>query len=280
MKRLISLGSIAVILAIAAFPVAADVLVVGPGQTYTVIEDAIGAANPYDTILVLPGTYNDPDDDDIVIPPGKDGLTIISTEVATRGENTIVDGFSIGFPPSNGPSFVTIAGFKIVGGGDNGVCIESAGDYATLAFNQILDCGYDGIRIAGGGNFDNNVHHNILNCSAGGCFSSRNAIQLEDSGSGNHNIHQNVIIGTWNHGINVASNNNIIHQNEINGPDGRVLRVSGDYNFLHHNVGCGGVQIASSADETKLQHNDYFSLLDQSSTTVEKKNDEISTCPL
>ena len=260
-----------------AVPAAADVLIVGSGQAYTTIQSAVDAADPYDTIIVLPGNY----DEDVNIRPNKDGLTIISTEVSSLGENTTVKAFSLLFAPTNGADFVTIAGFKIgPGGDDNGVCIESSGDYATFAHNHILNCNYDGIRINGGGNFDNNVHHNLIECWSGSCNANRNAIQLEDSASGDHNLHHNFIDGYWRNGINVGADNTLVHQNDIANATNRAIRVGGDYNFLHHNIACGSVQIASSAAETKFQHNDYMDpLLDQSTSTAMKKNEEITDCP-
>jgi hypothetical protein len=253
------------------------VLVVGSGQTYTTIQSAVNAANPNDTIMVLPGNYNE----DVNIFPNKDGLTIISTEVSSLGENTTVKAFSLLFAPTNGADFVTIAGFKIgPGGDDNGVCIESSGDYATFAHNHILNCNYDGIRVNRSGNTYNNIHHNLIECFSGGCSQSRSGIELEGPGSGNHNVHHNFIDGTWNNGINVGSDNTLVHQNEIANASNKVIRVSGDYNFVHHNVACGSVQIATGAEETKLQHNDYLALLDQGTDTKNKKNEVITGCPL
>ena len=88
------------------------------------------------------------------------------------------------------------------------------------------------------------------------------------------------IDGYWRIGINVGADNTLVHQNDIAHATNRAIRVGGDYNFLHHNIACGSVQIASSAAETKFQHNDYMDpLLDQSTSTAMKKNEEIAVCP-
>jgi uncharacterized protein YdeI (BOF family) len=64
-RKAIWIFSIAAIGAICAFVLtpgianAADIIFVGPGETYTTIRSAVTAANPLDTIIVRDGTYTE-----------------------------------------------------------------------------------------------------------------------------------------------------------------------------------------------------------------------------
>jgi uncharacterized protein YceK len=92
----------------------AQTIPVGPGQTYTTIQSGIDAANPGDTVLVSPGTYNENIDF-----KGK-AITVTSSGGAA---STIIDG---GNKPgvatvifANGETNASIiSGFTIRGGGD------------------------------------------------------------------------------------------------------------------------------------------------------------------
>lgn len=278
MKTRLLVQLFAIALVLVTVPAIADVLLVGSGHPYATIQGAVDAAGPYDMILVFPGDY----DEDVNIRPNKEGLVIMSTEPSNYGDNTTVKAFSLLFPAAGGPDYVTIVGFKVgPGGDDNGVCIESSGDYATFAFNHLYNCNYDGIRVDNGGNYGNNIHHNLFTCGSGaGCFQSRNGVELEGNGSAGHNVHHNFFDGQWRYGINVGSDNTIVHQNEIGYVYLRGIRVNGDDGFLHHNLSCTDLQVTSNADNTKVQHNLYFDLLDQSATTELKKNEILTECPI
>lgn len=73
-------------------------LTVGPGEMYTTIQEAVDAADPGDTIIVMPGEYTE----DVVIT--KENITLRSSPVqgaALNGtitveeQGVVIDGFEI-----------------------------------------------------------------------------------------------------------------------------------------------------------------------------------------
>lgn len=262
---------------------AAVLYVCHDGGPYTTIQLAVNASGPGDTIIVCPGTYAET----VSISGNRNYLSILSTEIAERGPNTILQGgFVIGFAPNNGPDYVTIKGFTIQGGAsDNGVCISSAGDNATIAFNRAVDCqgpfagGDGGIRL-NQGTFDSTVHHNEIVCDTYAAGFGINAEAQAPLGGGGHTIHHNSVSGCTK-GILVSASNNVIGHNEIdNGPQ-LEIEISGSSNQVLHNTVCGDIQIGSQARSNHLVQNRYTGSLTNNGGNTNKltKNQKIDDCP-
>src|SRR4051812_19739766 len=86
----------------------------------TTLQAAVDAAQPYDTIVVLAGSYNE----DVVVPAGKDGLTLQGAQATAAADDTTkrpAVGHETTLTARAGTalrvesSSVTVTGFSIVG---------------------------------------------------------------------------------------------------------------------------------------------------------------------
>ena len=261
--------------ALTASPVFAAELTVNCNADYPTIQAAVNAANPYDTITVCPGTYNE----SVLIQT--EGLTIRSTEISDRGPNTIVRRFAIGFAPNSGPHSVTIKGFSVTG---SNVCIESSGDYNTIAFNNVNSCNL-GIRV-NAGNVGNNVHHNhVMNTSSGGITIEGYGGCCGSAGPGmNHNVHQNMVYNAGGEGcFYIWASNTEVHQNQASGTcgNGGINAIGSSGLHIHHNEICADIALfnATNAD---VHHNELTGRItnENSDDNLKKNKEELSTCPV
>lgn len=260
-------------LSLFAVPAFAATLTVGCGGDYSSIQAAVNAANPYDTITVCPGYYNE----SVLIQ--KEGLTIQSTEVSTRGPNTRVNRFAIGFAPNFGPHSVTIQGFSV--GPYYGVCIESSGDYSTIAFNHVSGCGGYAALIVNAGNVYNNVHHNLVegNSLAGIVIEGNSCCEPGRW----HNVHQNMIVNNSGEGcLFVWAEDTEVHQNQIGGTCGNGgINANGSESLhVHHNEICASIALWG-AEYAYVHHNLLTGYItnENSDDTLKKNREGLSSCP-
>jgi hypothetical protein len=264
--------------------------------SYNEIQDAVDAANPYDTIIVCPkpwgGCYAP-----VGIFDNRDGLTIESTEIPDCGPNTCVASFTIGFAShSDHPEHVTIKGFNVTPCKANGVGIEISTDYNTIAFNHVHGChetegpGSGGEIRVNRGNDGNNIHHNLVDdCSFEGDAwnpqSSTSGIYAEEDGGANQNIHQNCVEGCLENGIWLGSNYSEVHQNQILDYILRGIRISGDGNQVHHNDVCDGTHDSINLDNHTYNNYIHHNILTgkvTGSTAHDRirMNDTYADCPI
>jgi hypothetical protein len=264
-------------LSLIAAPAFAATLTVGCGGDYASIQAAVSAANPYDTITVCPGDYNE----SVLIQT--EGLTIQSTEVSERGPNTSVNRFAIGFAPNFGPHSVTILGFNV--DGPAGVCIESSGDYSTIAFNRVSGCTGDAAVRVNAGNVYNNVHHNLVEDN------SKAGIVIEGNSGCEpgrwHNVHQNMIVNNATSGsgegcLYVWADDTEVHQNQIGGVCGNGGINANGSESLHifQNEVCSSIELWG-ADYAYVHHNLLTGSInnENSDDTLRKNRENLSSCP-
>ena len=104
-----------------------DTLTVGPNHDFSTIQAAVNAANPYDDIVVYPGTY------DYFSFSGIDHLDIwafsnYSATIDGDTETIVVD--------MDDADYSTLTGFNITGTGDYGINCEDT-EYAEVRYNDI-----------------------------------------------------------------------------------------------------------------------------------------------
>ena len=110
-----------------AIPAFADIIYVGPAETYTAIQQGIDAAKSGDTVVVRDGTY-----------PG--GITLHGKEITVRSENgprnCIIDGMQSGSGVTFQSSNAKLEGFTI----QNGVADKGGGIYLYNSSPTITNC--------------------------------------------------------------------------------------------------------------------------------------------
>jgi parallel beta-helix repeat protein len=176
--------------------VEAATLIVGPGQTYTKIQDAINNANPGDTIYVWAGTYNE----NLIV-----NKTV--TLIGNGSTKTIIEGGYNGKVIKISSNWVNVTGFNIRFG-NGGIYISS--NNVTISNSNInFHNGKSGV-IGTGIYLDSNSGTNIKN----------NIIFYINGGIG----------GTAYAGVGIylyKSNNNTIIDNTINDINGRGGSTAG-----------------------------------------------------
>ena len=196
-------------------------------EDYPTIQEAINAADPGDTILVPPGTYNE----SIII--GKQ-ITLIGE----GKENTVIVGRGVGdviYVSSDG---VKISGFTIKGSGNRYISPFEGGDA--------------GIKLDG-----------VENCVISNCIVTENNLGIFLNSSDNNIIENNTCYLNRKDGIHLRfSNNNIIRGNNCtsNGGHGGIyLNPSSSNNLIENNI-CNfnadhGIKLQGSSNNNILRNN-------------------------
>jgi parallel beta-helix repeat protein len=221
-----------------------------------------GTAQPYDTIIVCPGTYSE----NVLVDfsGNTEGVTITSTDVHNPDQTVLDGGFSIV------SDYVTIKGFKIINGNPQGIGVEISGDYATVAFNHITQC-FGAIRI----NQTPGVFASSFNTIAHNKINDNQAWGINVQGTDNV-IHHNDVFDTiedLNYGgillANISYNGNIHHNNTyINLTYG--IKVEGDNYNIHQNHVCDKIFLQFTADNIFLHQNEAV-IEDNGATNVKDK---------
>jgi hypothetical protein len=239
---------------------------VNTGMTEADIDNAIGNANPGDTILFAPGTYNF----DNSITPVTDNLTIEGSGASSTIIRTNNDVFFIMFAVQN----LIIKGFTITSTvGDNGIYCGSLLSGTTTGVisdniinNNEIDNNNYGIYLGGACSFEiknnnitqstapgigvisitaeNNIHDNQIDYNAVGIF-------LADINPNTNNIIiRNNIISNNNNGIFAADSTASIYQNNIhdNVGDGKTLTAGGGIAAIDSSVQIYGNSITHNSD--------------------------------
>jgi len=202
-------------------------------QDYPLIQEAIDAANPGDTIYVASGTYYE----SLVIDKT---LTLIGVDKST----TVIDGNKTDTVVTIEANNVTLIGFTIQNGSGEGILI-SGFNQTTISDNAIILNGFDGICLEN--STDNTIKNNII---------SNNALKIELGGIGLYGSDRNIISnntitfqprGLWAE----SCNNNTIYDNTIlKNNVGVELYLCNNSVFYHNNF----------IDNAYLQVDSYMSL--------------------
>jgi parallel beta-helix repeat protein len=216
----ISLAAILVFTVFAAPASAADYHHVGPGQTYSAIQDAINASNPHDTIIVHDGTYNENLDVNVT------HLTIQSENGSAVTIVQAVDSDDDVFEVIE--DYVNISGFTATGAtGSCGIYLGSGTDHCNISNNNASN-NSDGIHLRDSSN--NRLTGNTANSNGDGIYMRW--------GSDNNTLTNNIAnsngvgIDLWDASNNVLINNTA----NLNRRDGIEVRWGSDNNVLANNT--------------------------------------------
>jgi parallel beta-helix repeat protein len=267
---------------------AADIIFVGPGENYTMIQSAVAVANFSDTIIVRDGTYNENVDVDV------DNLTIRSENGSANCFVTALDKNDHVFSVT--ADWVNISGFTV----QNATGSVKAGIYLTTNHCTISENtasnNYDGIRLAYSSN-NNSLTNNTASNNTYGIelYSSCNNntltgnTALNNSGDGislyykcnNNTLTANTASNNTYSGISLSSSsNNTLTANIANSNSYRhgFYLVSSSNNTLSSNTANSnndlGIYLASSSNNntltgnTALNNNNGIRLDDSSSNTL------------
>ena len=134
---------------------AAHIIFVGPGETYTSIQSAVNVSNPFDTIIVRDGTYNE--NIDVTV----DNVTILSENGSANCFVHALDQNDHVFEVT--ADYVNIRGFKVQDA-VAGIYLDNV-DHCTISENIAVDNGY-GIWLSSSSN--NTLTGNTANSNAHG----------------------------------------------------------------------------------------------------------------
>jgi len=250
--------------------VSATDIFVGPGETYTTIQSAVIAANPFDTIIVRDGTYTENVNVDV------NNLTIRSEN---GSESTIVQATN-----PNDHVFeviadsVTVSGFSVNGATEyrrDGIRLLNV-EHCNLSDNKVTN-NYNGIVL----------EYSSNNTVTGNNVSTNNwiGVFLKGPSSNNNTVTGNNVSNNRN-GILLysSSNDNILTGNTANSNDVDGIRIEESrYNRLTNNTvsnnGYRGIWLRRSPYNTlrsnSMSKNVFFNILMRDSVTLEDWNNDI-----
>jgi parallel beta-helix repeat protein len=183
-----------------------------PRADFTMIQAAVAAASPGDTILVCAGTYLE----HVMI--AKDDLTL---RAKGAPGTVIVDANNTGHGILlSGASGVTVEGFTVRNGHDNDIYLVNANGN-TIRGNTLTAAHHDPIELLGSSNNLVELNLSIDNLAPNAC-----GIFL--AAGSNHNVvrHNTLVNNEW--GIQIgASNDNLIFDNDAVGNRGNGIRNVG-----------------------------------------------------
>jgi parallel beta-helix repeat protein len=200
-----------VFVVIAPFNVSAAILHVGPGQTYSAIQDAINAASPGDTIFIHESTYYE--------------HIGVHKSLTLQGENrakTIIHGSDTGDVVFIVSPFVTISNLTITNG-DNGIITNTSDN--TISENSIINHEDNAIYLLYSS--DTTITNNdIYNNSRGLNF---------DTSSNNLISNNNITDNNYGMFLYSGSNNNLISTNSISNNEYGIILSSSSSNSISNN---------------------------------------------
>jgi len=190
---IIAVGAICALVLATGVVSAADIFV-GPGETYTTIQSAVTAANPFDTIIVRDGTYTE--NVNVTV----DNLTIQSENGSANCIVNASDSDDHVFSVT--ADWVNISGFTVQGSAIAGIYLNAA-DHCTISENTVSNNVF-GIYLASSSN-NNTLTGNTASYNTRGIYlyQSSNNNTLTGNTASNNNI-----------GIYLnSSSNNLIYNN-------------------------------------------------------------------
>jgi len=206
--------------------VKADTIHVGPGQTYTSIQEGIDAANPGDTVYVHASTYYE--------------NIIINKTINLTGENketAVIDGmggFIVAFFKGD---YINLSGFTIRNA-EFGIWAYPS-NYTRIEDNIICNTSFGGGGIMIIGSYHTIKNNIIYNTTEG---------IIIDSISVNNILNNNLLYDNI-RGIHILGDNNTIINNEIVNTSQYGIPITGCNNILINNnindVGLGGLEFAN-----------------------------------
>lgn len=221
----------------------------GSGSCESSIQAAVTLAAAGDTISVRNGEYFE----SVVIPAGKDGLTIKG-----RGRNTILDAEATSLDSIEvGSANVTLKDFRIRNGNGNGVytfaagtrvlrleitgpegdCVGASANGVSVEASKLFACGDNGVDITGN---DANVTGSVLETGDnGGIFISGSAALVEsntisgaedgdciDVDGASAEVIGNTVAGCDGNGVNVSGDNPLVERNRVTSTDSNGMHIS------------------------------------------------------
>jgi len=215
---------------------AADIFV-GPGETYTTIQSAVTAANPFDTIIVRDGIYTE--------------NVNVSKSLTIRSENGSASSIVQAANSSRSVfkisvDSVNISGFTVTaGGGKAGIYLNGV-DHCNISHNNVSN-NHHGIRL-------DSANNNTIS-SNNASYNTNQGLRIE--GSSYNTVKDNTMLSNNNHGIWMESsnNNNLTNNNASSSATyNGILMRNCSYNTLENNIANANNQHGINLDNSNFNN--------------------------